>query len=78
MARKINYETIQRVLEMSKYDINIWDVLSDFDSEQDEEIIEFIDDNVDEFEIFLNTTLVHVMNRLKIRIAFATKEEEKE
>ncbi|HDH5956117.1 TPA: hypothetical protein PI703_002877, partial [Staphylococcus aureus] len=55
MSNKSNSEIIKRVLETSKSDINIWDVLSEFDSEQEEEILDFIDENIEEFEIFLNT-----------------------
>ncbi|HDH4882501.1 TPA: hypothetical protein PI360_001494 [Staphylococcus argenteus] len=78
MSNKSNSEIITRVLETSKSDINIWDVLSEFDSEQEEEILDFIDDNIDEFEIFLNTALIHIVERLKLRIAFATAEEAQE
>lgn len=52
MSNKSNSEIIKRVLETSKSDINIWDVLSEFDSEQEEEILDFIDENIEEFEIF--------------------------
>ncbi|HDH5853912.1 hypothetical protein, partial [Staphylococcus aureus] len=72
MSNKSNSEIIKRVLETSKSDINIWDVLSEFDSEQEEEILDFIDENIEEFEIFLNTALIHIVERLKLRIAFAT------
>ncbi|HDP6145301.1 hypothetical protein [Staphylococcus aureus] len=76
MSNKSNSEIITRVLETSKSDINIWDVLSEFDSEQEEEILDFIDENIDEFEIFLNTALIHIVERLKLRIAFATAKED--
>ncbi|WP_000066809.1 hypothetical protein [Staphylococcus aureus] len=76
MSNKSNSEIITRVLETSKNDINIWDVLSEFDSEQEEEILDFIDENIDEFEIFLNTALIHIVERLKLRIAFATAKED--
>ncbi|HEH8323873.1 TPA: hypothetical protein SH085_002812, partial [Staphylococcus aureus] len=72
MGNKSNSEIIARVLEMSKSDIYIWDVLSEFDSEQEEEILDFIYENIEEFEIFLNTALIHIVERLKLRIAFAT------
>ncbi len=75
MSRTIDVDTIIKVLEMSKHDIGMWDVLSEFDEEVEEEIIEFIEENSEEFEIFLNTTLNHVMNRLKMRIAFASNKE---
>ena len=79
MSNKSNSEIIKRVLETSKSDINIWDVLSEFDSEQEEEILDFIDaENIEEFEIFLNTALIHIVERLKLRIAFATAREEQE
>ncbi|HDH5950701.1 TPA: hypothetical protein PI685_002801, partial [Staphylococcus aureus] len=68
MSNKSNSEIIKRVLETSKSDINIWDVLSEFDSEQEEEILDFIDENIEEFEIFLNTALIHIVERLKLRI----------
>ncbi|MCC2087920.1 hypothetical protein KRP69_01705 [Mammaliicoccus sciuri] len=68
MANTISIETVAKVLEMSKYDIYIEDVLSEFDEEKDEEILEFIEENEEEFEIFLNTALKHIMNRLKIRM----------
>ena len=74
--KKIDVKTIVKVLESSKHDIDIWDVLSEFDEDVEEETIEFIEDNREEFEIFLNTTLYHVMNRLKIRIAFASSKED--
>ncbi|ACY11890.1 hypothetical protein [Staphylococcus aureus] len=78
MSNKSNSEIIKRVLETSKSDINIWDVLSEFDSEQEEEILDFIDENIEEFEIFLNTALIHIVERLKLRIAFATAREAQE
>ncbi|AUU50484.1 hypothetical protein [Staphylococcus aureus] len=78
MGNKSNSEIIARVLEMSKSDIYIWDVLSEFDSEQEEEILDFIYENIEEFEIFLNTALIHIVERLKLRIAFATAKEEQE
>ncbi|HBI1517323.1 hypothetical protein [Staphylococcus aureus] len=78
MSNKSNSEIIKRVLETSKSDINIWDVLSEFDSEQEEEILDFIDENIEEFEIFLNTALIHIVERLKLRIAFATAREVQE
>ncbi|WP_436871735.1 hypothetical protein [Mammaliicoccus sciuri] len=74
--QKIDTKTIVKVLESSKHDINIWDILSEFDEETEEEILEFIEENRDEFEIFLHTTLYHVMNRLKIRMAFASNKED--
>ncbi|HAR3453637.1 TPA: hypothetical protein PI839_002795, partial [Staphylococcus aureus MRSA-Lux-25] len=76
MGNKSNSEIIARVLEMSKSDIYIWDVLSEFDSKQEEEILNFIDENIEEFEIFLNTALIHIVERLKLRIAFATAKED--
>ncbi|HCY1128555.1 TPA: hypothetical protein O0785_000423 [Staphylococcus aureus] len=76
MGNKSNSEIIARVLEMSKSDIYIWDVLSEFDSKQKEEILDFIDENIEEFEIFLNTALIHIVERLKLRIAFATAKED--
>ncbi|ASN72303.1 TPA: hypothetical protein OU361_002094 [Staphylococcus aureus] len=76
MGNKSNSEIIARVLEMSKSDIYIWDVLSEFDSKQEEEILDFIDENIEEFEIFLNTALIHIVERLKLRIAFATAKED--
>lgn len=76
MSKKIDVETIVKVLESSKHDIDILDVLSEFDEEMEEEKIEFIEENREEFEIFLNTTLYHVMNRLKIRIGFASSKED--
>ncbi|HHV8933744.1 TPA: hypothetical protein ACUREZ_002762 [Staphylococcus aureus] len=78
MSNKSNSEIITRVIETSKNDINIWDVLSEFDSEQEEEILDFIDENIEEFEIFLNTALIHIVERLKLRIAFATAREAQE
>ncbi|HCY7470492.1 TPA: hypothetical protein O1584_001791 [Staphylococcus aureus] len=78
MSNKSNSEIIKRVLETSKSDISIWDVLSEFDSEQEEEILDFIDENIEEFEIFLNTALIHIVERLKLRIAFATAREAQE
>ena len=54
--KKIDVKTIVKVLESSKHDIDIWDVLSEFDEDVEEETIEFIEDNREEFEIFLNTT----------------------
>ncbi|HBI1104112.1 hypothetical protein MZV04_13045 [Staphylococcus aureus] len=76
MSNKSNSEIIAGVLEMSKSDIYIWDVLNEFDSEQEEEILDFIDENIEEFEIFLNTALIHIVERLKLRIAFATAKED--
>ena len=78
MTNAINIKTVNKVLEMSKDDIDIWDILSEFDDEQDEEMVDFIEENRDEFEIFLNTSLAHVMNRLKIRMAFAKNGETNE
>lgn len=74
--QKIDTKTIVKVLESSKHDIDIWDILSEFDEDTEEEILEFIEENRDEFEIFLNTSLHHVMNRLKIRMAFASNKED--
>lgn len=74
--QKIDTKTIAKILESSKHDIDIWDILSEFDEETEEETLEFIEENRDEFEIFLNTTLYHVMNRLKIRMAFAGNKED--
>ncbi|WP_180554262.1 hypothetical protein [Staphylococcus haemolyticus] len=69
-------DTVIKVLEASKNDISIWDILSEFDDEQDEEMIGFIEEYMDEFDIFLNTVLSHIMNRLKLRMAFANSKEE--
>lgn len=77
MANTIKMETITKVLEMSKHDLYIEDVLSEFDEEKDEEILEFIEENEEEFEIFLNTALKHIMTRLKIRMAYAKNGEDK-
>ena len=74
--KTMKFNTVTEVLEMSKNDIDIWDILSEFDDEQDEEIVDFIKENRDEFEIFLNTSLTHIMNRLKIRMAYAKNGEE--
>lgn len=74
--QKIDTKTIVKVLESSKHDIDIWDILSEFDEETEEEILDFIEENREEFEIFLNTTLYHVMNRLIIRISFASNKED--
>ncbi len=74
--QKIDTKTIAKILESSKHDIDIWDILSEFDEETEEETLEFIEENRDEFEIFLNTTLYHVMNRLKIRMAFSGNKED--
>ncbi|UXV31239.1 hypothetical protein [Mammaliicoccus sciuri] len=74
--QKIDIKTIVKVLESSKHDIDIWDILSEFDEETEEEILDFIEENREEFEIFLNTTLYHVMNRLKIRMSFASNKED--
>lgn len=69
-------DTVIKVLEASKNDISIWDILSEFDDEQDEEMIGFIEEYMDEFDIFLNTALSHIMNRLKLRMVFANSKEE--
>lgn len=79
MTNTINFETVKKVLEMSKNDIDILDILSEFDDEQnekDEEMVDFVEDNREEFEIFLNTSLSHIMDRLKIRMAFAKNGED--
>lgn len=75
MANTISIETVAKVLEMSENDIVIWDILSEFDEE--EEILEFIEENENEFEMFFNTALHHIINRLKVRIAFAKNGEDK-
>lgn len=77
MSKTINFKTVTDVLEMSKNDIDIWDILSEFDDEQDEETVDFIEENREEFEIFLNTSLIHIMNRLKIRMSYAKNGEDK-
>lgn len=74
----MQFSTVTKVLETSKNDLDIWDILSEFDDEQDQEIVEFIVDNRDEFEIFLNTSVIHIMNRLKIRMAYAKNGEDKQ
>ncbi|MGK0537531.1 hypothetical protein [Staphylococcus haemolyticus] len=76
MNDKMRLDTVIKVLEASKNDIIIWDILSEFDDEQDEEIIDFIEEYIDEFNIFLNTALSHITNRLKLRMAFANSKEE--
>ncbi|WP_261006462.1 hypothetical protein [Staphylococcus haemolyticus] len=63
-------------MEASKNDISIWDILSEFDDEQDEEMIGFIEEYMDEFDIFLNTALSHIMNRLKLRMAVVNSKED--
>ncbi len=78
MTNTIKMETVAKVLEMSKHDLNIEDILSEFDDEQDEEILEFIEENEEEFEIFLNKALKHIMTRLKIRMAYAKNGEDKQ
>lgn len=77
MNDKMRLDTVIKVLEASKNDIIIWDILSEFDDEQDEEMIDFIEEYMDEFDIFLNTALSHIMNRLKLRMAFANSKEDK-
>ncbi|MCD8921677.1 hypothetical protein K2V69_13440 [Staphylococcus gallinarum] len=74
----MKFNTVVEVLEASKNDIDVWDILSEFDDEQDEETVDFIEDNREEFEIFLNTSLIHIMNRLKIRMAYAKNGEDKQ
>lgn len=69
-------DTVIKVLEASKNDISIWDILSEFDDEQDEEMIDFIEENMDEFDIFLNTALSHIMNRLKLRMTIVNSKED--
>lgn len=77
MTNTMQFSTVTKVLEASKSDIDIWDILSEFDDEQDEETIDFIEDNLDEFEIIFNTSLIYIMNRLKIRMAYAKNGEDK-
>ena len=72
MGKKIDYDKVMQVLESSRYDINIWDIMIEFDSEEDEEIITIIEEYRDEFDEFLDKSLSHIMERLAIRIAFAT------
>ena len=75
----IGMKTVVDVLEASKNDIDIWDILSEFeDNEQDDEMMEFIEEYREEFEMFLNTSLAHIMNRLKLRMAFAKSGEQKD
>ena len=74
--QNIDLGIMVKVLESNKQDINVWDILSDFDEDTEEETIKFIEDNKEEFEIFLNTTLHHIMNRIKIRVSFATCEKD--
>ena len=52
MNDKMRLDTVIKVLEASKNDIIIWDILSEFDDEQDEEMIDFIEEYMDEFDIF--------------------------
>ena len=72
MGKKIDYDKVIQVLKSSKNDIDIWDIMTEFDNENDEEIIEIIEEYIDEFEEFLNRALPHIVDRLALRIAFAT------
>lgn len=72
MGKKIDYDKVVQVLQSSKNDINIWDIMAEFDSEDDEETLEIIEEYIDEFGEFLNKALPHIMERLAIRIVFAT------
>lgn len=72
MGKKIDYDKVMQVLKSSRYDINIWDIMTEFDSEEDEEIISIIEEYRDEFDKFLDKSLSHIMERLVLRIAFAT------
>ncbi|WNM51413.1 hypothetical protein CoNPh11_CDS0209 [Staphylococcus phage S-CoN_Ph11] len=72
MGKKIDYDKVTQVLRSSENDINIWDIIAEFDTVDDEETLEIIEEYIDEFGEFLNKALPHIMERLAIRIAFAT------
>lgn len=77
MSNKIDYDKVMQVLKSSKYDINIWDIMTEFDSKEDEEVLDVIEEYRDEFDKFLDKSLSHIMERVALRIAFATVGDDK-
>lgn len=77
MSNRIDYDKVMQVLKNSKYDINIWDIMTGFDSKEDEEVLDVIEEYRDEFDKFLDKSLSHIMERLALRIAFATVGDDK-
>ena len=64
MSNRIDYDKVMQVLKNSKYDINIWDIMTEFDSKEDEEVLDVIEEYRDEFDKFLDKSLSHIMERL--------------
>ena len=77
MSNKIDYDKVMQVLKSSKYDINIWDIMTEFDSKEDEEVLDVIEEYRDEFDKFLDKSLSQIMERVALRIAFATVGDDK-
>lgn len=67
--------TVVEVLNKSKADFILEDFLHLF--EDDEELLEFTEDYEMELRDFLSYVLPEVMDRLKIRMAFASAGEDK-
>lgn len=72
---KMNVETVVAVLNQSKTDIGLDDILSEI---EDEEVIEFAEEYDAEIADFLSLALPIIMNRLKLRMAFAKSGEGEE
>ena len=72
MAKGIKLKTLTKVIDASKNDLTIDDVLSDIDPEEFEEILEFTEDNWEEVNFIINVAISHSLNRLGIRSGFAS------
>lgn len=74
MKKGISLETLKEVIERSKIDLSIDDVLSDIDEideEEFEEIVDFAEENWEEVNFIINVAISHSLNRLAIRSNFA-------
>lgn len=74
-GRILKNSTVVEVLKKSKTDFMLEDFLHLI--EEDEELLEFTEDYEMELRDFLSYILPEVMDRLKIRMAFASAGEDK-
>ena len=72
---KMNIETVVAVLNQSKKDIYLDDILSEI---YDEELIEFAEEYDAELADFLILALPIIMDRLKLRMVMAKSGEEEQ
>lgn len=71
MKKGISLETLKEVIERSKIDLSIDDVLSDIDVEEFEDILDFAEEYWEEVNFIINVAISHTLNRLAIRSSFA-------